>query len=258
MGGDGTFQALANAAVSAACTDLVLGVLPCGGGNDFAAALAIPRDAVAAAQAIFSMKPRAVDLLRARTADGRERVYVGGGGVGLDAEAAQLARTVYRRWPGRLRYVAAALRALRDFEPLTVRAQFPANKSPGSELPAELPTIEKQVLLASVLNTPTFGAGIRLAPDSRLDDGLLTVGFVDAMSALGVLRLLPLLMLSGELPESRVTRVQAGRVRLSADRPCLFHGDGEIFGPAPVEIEVLPRAIRVLAPPSRTDASKRD
>jgi diacylglycerol kinase family enzyme len=28
----------------------------------------------------------------------------------------------------------------------------------------------------------------------------------------------------------------------------LFHGDGEILGPTPVEIEVVPRAVRVLAP----------
>jgi len=35
---------------------------------------------------------------------------------------------------------------------------------------------------------------------------------------------------------------------LRADRPCFFQGDGEILGPAPVEIEVLPGALKVLAP----------
>lgn len=239
MGGDGTFQALSNAAVNAANPDVVLGILPSGGGNDFAAALSVPSDPVAAAKAIFSATPRSVDVLRARTADGGERVYVGGGGVGLDAEAAQLARSTYRRWPGRLRYIAAGLHALRDFQPLNVRAEFPDS---------ELPAVEGQVLLAGVLNTPTFGAGVRLAPDARLDDGLLTVGFVDSMNTLGVLRLLPKLLATGDLPESRVKRVSGRSVRLSTDRRCLFHGDGEIFGPAPVMIETLPRALRVLAP----------
>jgi diacylglycerol kinase (ATP) len=241
MGGDGTFQALANASVNAAREDLMLGVLPTGGGNDFAAALGMPSDPLSAARAILSAQPRAVDLLRARTADGHARVYVGGGGVGLDAEAAQLARDAYRRWPGRLRYIAAALRALREFRDLTVRAEFPGGTSPATE---------RQVLLAGVLNTPTFGAGVRLAPGARLDDGWLTVGFVDNLSTLGVLRLLPKLLASGELPESCVTRINAPRVRLSTDRPCMFHGDGEIFGPAPVDIEVLPRALRILAPAS--------
>jgi diacylglycerol kinase family enzyme len=48
-----------------------------------------------------------------------------------------------------------------------------------------------------------------------------------------------------------VTRVSGARVRLTTDRGCMFHGDGEILGPAPVEIEVLPKAVRMLAPAAR-------
>src|SRR2546430_5637559 len=50
-----------------------LGVLPIGGGNDFAAALALPDDPVKAAEAILRGKPRFVDLVRVRTAEGRAR-----------------------------------------------------------------------------------------------------------------------------------------------------------------------------------------
>jgi len=63
-----------------------------------------------------------------------------------------------------------------------------------------------------------------------------------------VLRLLPRLMGSGELRTSRVKRWQAQRVRLTTSKPCPFHGDGEILGSTPVEIEVLPGAIQVLSP----------
>lgn len=238
MGGDGTLQGLVNAACG---SDALLGILPTGGGNDFAVALGLPRNPLEAAEAIMAGRPRCVDLLRARTADGRERLYVGGGGVGLDAEAARHA-VAYRRVPGRLRYVAAALRALHEFMPLQVRAEFPGGESPA---------IEANVLLAAVLNTPTYGAGICLAPEAQVDDGALTTVLVKDLSALQVLALVPRLMSRGDLPESQVRRVKAKRVRLMADRPCLFHGDGEILGPAPVEIEVIPRAIRVLAPNPR-------
>src|SRR5437879_6086874 len=88
MGGDGTFQALANAAFGA---DVVLGVLPVGGGNDFAAALGLPDDPVKATETILRGRPRFVDLARVQTAEGRTRLYAGGGGVGLDAEAARYA-----------------------------------------------------------------------------------------------------------------------------------------------------------------------
>ena len=235
MGGDGTLQALVNAAYG---SDTVLGILPCGGGNDFAAALGLPKNLDEAVHAILNGQPRAVDVLRARTADGRERLFVGGGGIGLDAEAARYA-ACYRRVPGRLRYVVAALRALLEFKPLILRAEFP-----GSESFA----IERKVLVAAVLNTPTYGAGIRLAPTAQIDDGFLNAILVRDLSVLEVLGAVPRLVTRGNLPESYLQRVSAKRVRLTPGRPCLFHGDGEILGPAPVEIEVLPRAIRVLAP----------
>lgn len=236
FGGDGTFQSLANAAYG---SDVVVGVLPAGGGNDFAAALQIPVDPMRAATALLHGQPRCVDLLRARTADGRERLYAGGGGLGIDAEAARHANGAFRHLPGRTRYVASALRAFMGFRPIAVRAEFS---------PSSLPSIEGKFLLAAALNTPSYGAGIRLAPDAEVDDGWLDAVFVQDLKFLDVLRVLPRLTRTGELHPRYVKRMRAQKVRITADRPCLFHGDGEILGPTPVEIEIVPRAIQVLAP----------
>jgi diacylglycerol kinase (ATP) len=236
MGGDGTLQGLVNATAGA---DVVLGVLPAGGGNDFAAALGMPEDPLVAVQTILHGETRWVDLIRARTADGRERLYVGGGGLGLDAEAARHAGGEYRKLRGRLRYVAAALRALRGFTAVGLRAEFPDS---------EHPAIETKVLLAGVSNTPTYGAGLRLVPDANIEDGWLDVALVEDLSFLQVLRLVPRLLLSGDLQTPGMQRMRAKRVRLITERPCAFHGDGEILGPAPVEIEVVPRAVQMLWP----------
>jgi diacylglycerol kinase (ATP) len=239
MGGDGTFQALVNAAFGA---DVLLGVLPSGGGNDFASALGLPDDPLEAAEAILRGKPRFVDLVKVRTSEGRTRFYVGGGGIGLDAAAAVFASGAHRRFPGRLRYIASALRALVGFVPLEVHIEFP-----GSNLIPQ----DTKALVAAVLSTPTYGAGLRLAPGAAVDDGLLHVVLIEDIGTLGVLRLLPRLMGSGQLRTSRVQRWQTRRVRLTTSKPCLFHGDGEIIGTTPVEIEVVPSAIKVLAPASR-------
>src|SRR6266436_2577606 len=236
LGGDGTFQALANAAWGA---DVILGVLPVGGGNDFATALGLPADALTATEAILCGHPRFVDLVRVRTAEGRTRLYAGGGGIGLDAEAARFASGAYRRFPGRTRYIASALRALAGFTPLEVHVEFS-----GSDIVPH----KGNALLAAVLNTPTYGAGLRLAPGAALDDGVLNVVLIEDIGTLGVLRLLPRLMGCGELRTSRVKRWKARSVRLTTRKPCEFHGDGEILGSTPVEIEVVPGAIQVLAP----------
>jgi len=236
LGGDGTFQGLANAAYGA---DVILGVLPAGGGNDFAAGLKLPENPVAATEAALRGQPKHVDLVRARTADGGVRLYLGGGGLGIDAEAAQLASGAFRRLPGRARYVASALWAFSGHRAIDVRAEFPQS---------ELPPIETKALLAAVLNTPTYGSGIRLAPDACLDDGWLDAVIVKDLSVFQVLKLLPRLLKSGELRTPHAQRFRVRAVKFTTDRSCIFHGDGEILGPTPVEIEVVPKAIRVLVP----------
>ncbi|HKV23132.1 MAG TPA: diacylglycerol kinase family protein [Candidatus Acidoferrum sp.] len=236
FGGDGTFQALANAAYGA---DVVLGVLPAGGGNDFASSLSLPASAEHAARALLSATPKAVDLARVKTADGRMRLFAAGGGIGIDAEAARIATGSLRRLPRRTRYVASVLRAFCGFQAIGVRAEFP-----GSELPA----IEKSWLLAAVLNAATYGGGIRLAPEAKIDDGWLDAVFVPDLSARQVAALLPALLRSGKVKIAGIERYRAKAVKISTDRPCQFHGDGELLGPAPVEVEVVPQAIRILVP----------
>ena len=237
MGGDGTFQALANATFE---SDAIIGVLPAGGGNDFAAALGLPGDFIRAAEELLKGRPRVVDLLRVRTADGRTRLFAGGGGVGLDAEAALRANGPYRRLSGRFRYIASALHALSEHQPLQIRLEFPCT---------DIQPVEVISLLAGVLNTPTYGGGVRLAPAARIDDGLLDVVLIGDMNILGVLKLLPRLVGSGELRTSQVKRWQVKQLTIGTDRAALFHGDGEILGSTPVQIEVVPRAMRVLVPP---------
>lgn len=238
MGGDGTFQGLVNAAFGA---DVILGILPVGGGNDFAGAIGLPRDPVLAVEAVLRGKVRSVDLIRVRTADGKARLYCGGGGVGLDAEAAKHATGAFRHLPGRFRYIASALRALAAYTPVDVRIEFPET---------DLSPVEAKALLACALNTPTYGAGLKLAPEACIDDGSLSVVLIEDLGILGILALLPRLMWSGELRTSHVKRWSARRVRLSTCQPSSFHGDGEILGPTPVDIEVVPGAVQLLAPPA--------
>jgi len=235
-GGDGTCQGLVNSAFG---HDVVLGLIPTGGGNDFARALGLPLDPIAALRASLEGKPRAVDLVKVRTSDGREHFYLGGGGVGLDAAAAQYASTHYRNWRGRTRYIASAIRAFASSEPLRTRVTLES---------AQGESVWQSALLASVLNTPTFGAGIRLIPTAKIDDGLLNLALLEELSAGWLLRLLPQLALRGSLNLPTLRTFRVSKLRIETDPPSLFEGDGELLGMTPVEIEVVPRAMNFLAP----------
>jgi diacylglycerol kinase (ATP) len=237
LGGDGTFQQLANAI--GVGQNVVLGVLPAGGGNDLAQALGLPLDPVLAAKLLLDGEVRLLDAARVRTSDGNERLYLGGGGVGLDAAAAQFAGGVYRNLRGRPRYLLSMIRALIGFHALKTHASIESEENKEWRSDA---------LVVGVLNTPSYGAGLRLAPEAKLDDGMLDLVLVENLSVLEVLRVLPRVITHGELRTNRVRRQTFRRVRIETKPPATFHGDGEILGWTPVEIEVVPGAIRMLCP----------
>lgn len=233
LGGDGTAQLVVQESLG---RDVVIGILPAGGGNDFAAALGMPKETKRAAKAMLQGRIRQVDLASARTADGMERIYLGGGGIGLDAESALAASTHFRKRTGKARYVSAALHAFRKVKPMRVKITC------DEETPEE-----KELILASVLNTPTFGSGVRLAPEARIDDGFLEAVFLPKISAVQLARALPGLAVLGEVRLPNIERRRVKKLRLETETPQTFHGDGEIFGKTPVEIRVLEQAIRVIA-----------
>lgn len=235
LGGDGTFQVLLNAV--AGNPRVSIGVLPAGGGNDLASALGLPRDAVGAAEALLlNGEVSCLDAARVRTADGVERLYMGGGGVGLDAEAARFASGVYRKIRGRSRYLLSAIRALWGFQPVNACVSLEGS---GEKLQ------QSKALVVGVLNTPSYGGGLRLAPDASLEDGKLDLVILEDLRLLEILNLLPRLAVSGEIRTQRIQRHHITRARIETERPCIFHGDGEIIGMTPVDIAVISRAMRV-------------
>jgi diacylglycerol kinase (ATP) len=237
LGGDGTFQQIVNAI--GVGRNVVLGVLPAGGGNDLAQALGLPLDPVLAAKLLLDGEIRFLDAARVRTSDGNQRLYLGGGGVGLDALAAQFAGGVYSNLRGRPRYLLSMVRALIGFHALQIRASIESEEN--NEWQAD-------AFVVGVLNTPSYGAGLRLAPQAKLDDGMLDLVLVEDLPLVQILRVLPRLITHGELRTNRVRRQTFRRVRIETETPAKFHGDGEILGWTPVEVEVVPRAIRMLCP----------
>jgi diacylglycerol kinase (ATP) len=153
--------------------------------------------------------------------------------LGLDAEAAHLANGRFRHLPGLSRYLAGALFALRTFRPVQIEAQIDDRSWAG------------RVVLAAVANAPCYGSGIRVAPQARMDDGWLNVTLVGAMAWPQVLEAIPVVLRKQDWTWESVWQFRARKVTLRASRPVAFQGDGEVLGEAPVELEVLPGAIRV-------------
>jgi diacylglycerol kinase (ATP) len=241
LGGDGTFQLLVNAV---GChSPIILGVIPAGGGNDLAASLGLPAGPLPAAALLLQGEVCELDVARVRTADGMERLYTGGGGAGLDSEAVRYTNGAYRHLPGRFRYLAAVIRALFSFRAIQTQVTYREN---GSR------SLKPRALLVGVLNTPRYGGGLFLAPEAKTNDGKLDLILLEDLSVPRILVLLPSLALTGQLKTQRLRRFRTTHVRIETDPPCWFQGDGELLGMTPVEVSIIPRAIRVLRPAKKS------
>ena len=231
VGGDG----LVNLAVQVvAGTDVPLGVVPAGSGNDFARALGVSLDdPVAAADLVTGGQTRPVDLGRANG-----RWFAGVLGSGFDSMVNERANRM--SWPrGRSRYNLAILAELRVFKPIPYVVDVDGEKW------------ETEAMLVAVGNGPSYGGGMRVCPNARLDDGLLDVMVLGPISKPEFLRVFPTVY-KGTHVEHRAVSVYQGReVRLTSPDVTAY-ADGERVCVLPVHIEVVPEAVQVFADRSPT------
>ena len=150
--------------------------------------------------------------------DGRTEYFVGAGGMGLDAEAANLANTRFKSWPGVTRYLAGA--------PWTFFHE------PAFESVAEMDGTRwaGRALFAAVANATSYGSGVRIAPDAKMDDGWLDVVLVGDVAWTRLVEAIPIVLTTGDLRFDEVKRFRCRRVVLRADRAVMVHGDGSCWG----------------------------
>jgi diacylglycerol kinase (ATP) len=226
VGGDG----LVNLAVQVvAGTAIPLGIIPAGTGNDVARALGIPRDdPAAAADLVLSGTTRAVDLGRA---DGRW--FAGVLGSGFDSMVNERANRM--SWPtGRSRYNLAILAELRVFRPVPFVLELDGEPW------------ETEAMLVAVGNGSSYGGGMRVCPDARLDDGLLDVTVLGPISKPEFLRVFPSVYKGTHVHHRAVTVRRARTVVLSSPGVTAY-ADGERVAALPVRCDAVAAALQVFA-----------
>ncbi|PPG30274.1 hypothetical protein C5E10_12550 [Pseudoclavibacter sp. RFBG4] len=218
QGGDGM---VSMGAGLVAGTEIPLGVVPSGTGNDFARAAGIERGrpAVGIEQMLTALRTgtastRSVDAMQL-VLDGTEHVAVNSVNIGFDAVVNRRANEL-RRLPGTARYVAALLESVRHFEPL----EFDVRIDGG---PAESVTAE----MLTVLNGSSIGGGIAVAPHAVIDDGHLDLFVVAGLPRIGLLTLFPLAMagLHTRLPAVNFEHLTS--IRVQVPKGVLVYADGE-------------------------------
>lgn len=234
-GGDGTVSAAANAIAG---SDALLAIIPLGTSNDVARSLGIPPDPVEAACVLAEGRVCAIDAVRVRAADGKERVFLNAATAGLNvAFARQASESSLRDRLGGLTYPVAAARALRGSRPFHCTVECDGNRQ----------TISAVHL--SVSNAPVFGGvlGMRV-PGASLTDGLLDVILVERLSAARLTLAVADAFVGQHRPVHGVHAMRTRCIRVTAESAEELAVDGEVIGELPAEFEVLPKALRIVVP----------
>lgn len=230
-GGDGMVHLGTNVCAG---TDVPLGVIAAGTGNDIARELGLPvRDAAKAVERILTGGTRRVDVARHTTPTGETRWFLGVLAAGFDAVVNE--RANQWRWPkGPMRYNLAILRELPVFRAIPYVLVLDGTR------------IETEAMLVAVGNGPAYGGGMRVTPDAAFDDGLLDVLVLKRISTPEFLRVFPTVFKGTHTGHPAVDVHRAREVRLEA-RGIVSYADGERFAPLPLTMEAVPGALTVLA-----------
>jgi YegS/Rv2252/BmrU family lipid kinase len=251
-GGDGTISEVANGILESGA-DAELGILPSGTGGDLRRTLDIPARGADAAAALAHGRSVRVDAgrveFRDRAGAPGARYFLNVASCGMGGEVIRrveenssgwLASASRRVAGGRAAYALASLQAAVSFDRPTLRLRLD-----------EGPEFRLAVTNLCVANARYFGGGMKIAPEAKLDDGLLDVVAVGDLDTLKILTNVYRLYLGTHLGMREVRHARARRIEVSADKlgeHVLIEIDGELAGALPATFEIIPRALRVRAP----------
>ena len=246
-GGDGTvFDVLQGLAK----TPAMMGVLPLGTGNVLAQDLGLSARPEQAAAQLLGFAPRVISLGHIQTA-GCSRFFTVAAGVGVHAEVIYRANALAKQRGGYLAYYTHGARLLL--------------RHPFVRFPVEITTVEGTVIETTALElvamrVRSFGGPLRYwRPGSSLLSPELRLVLLRNASRAHLVRY-SLQALTGlapypnlETPGADLSFIGARSVKCHLPSKQVagelrVQADGELLGPAPAEISIVPEALTLLVP----------
>lgn len=216
VGGDGLIHMTLQISVR---YELPLATIPAGTGNDFVRALGWnPARALEPLWAAINTEPSQIDL---GNIDGE---YFGAiASTGFDSLVNERANQM--AWPkGPAKYNVAMALELPKFKPREYR------------LIVDGQVYEREAMLIAVGNGTSYGGGMLVCPNARLDDGLLDLMILNPVSKREFIQIFPSVYEGKHIEHPQVEMLRGREITIEANAIC--YADGERIGPMPAHISV--------------------
>ncbi len=213
VGGDGTVNEIIQGIVN---SDIKLGIIPAGSGNDLARSIGIPKDIHSALSLILESNVRKVDVGRANG-----KYFINVAGIGFDVEVLKQLESIRKYFSGTLAYVLSVLKTLISYKFMNVILILDDQQ------------IEREILVLAIGNGKYYGGGMMITPSALVDDGYFDICIINKLSKLRILKLFPTIFKGTHVNEPEVECFRAKRVKIVSE-DISVNCDGEIIGQTPI------------------------
>lgn len=233
-GGDGTLFEVVNALMRIRPQQrLPLGILPVGTGNAFSRELHLkPADWKKAIDIIKGNKVQPVDVGKVQTSN-QHYYFINIVGIGLVVKIGQTTQKIKKLGP--ISYSLAALWETMRIKPNKVKITIDGQ------------VIEDDLVFVEVANSRFTGTSFKIAPEAKIDDGLLDVILLKPIARWRILNLFPTIYSGSHIRHAEIETHKAKNITLTTETPMALMPDGEFIGHTPASISCEPAALSLLS-----------
>ncbi|MEX0986131.1 MAG: diacylglycerol kinase family protein [Bacteroidales bacterium] len=242
VGGDGTMNEVINGVFAQKrlpTTEVMLGLISVGTGNDWGKMFNIPADYEAAIETIKNQKTFVQDagvVTYTRSNKTWQRYFINIAGMGFGARVVARSNIMKDRGksgPGL--YFATLFTSLIRYRSIRAQIEIDGN------------AFRRKVFSMNVGIGRYNGGGMIQIPDAIADDGLYSITLIKKMGKLRVIANIKKLY-NGKITQHRRVESYTGKV-INVDSPSLLQleTDGETLGHSPIAFQIIPRSVKVIA-----------
>jgi diacylglycerol kinase (ATP) len=225
VGGDGTVNEVAK---NIANTNIILGIIPRGSGNGLARSLDIPQNSI---QAIKRIETGSVKTIDHGFINGK--FFSCAAGIGFDAHICQLFAESKTR--GLMSYVKISL------------MQFFSYRAKEYVIEINNETIKVKAFLIAFANAGQYGNNFYVAPEAKMDDGLLHVVILKPFNVFSALNLFVKVLVKKTHQSKNIVTLTAQHIKIKNLGTEFIHFDGE---PGvienEIEVNINPQSLKVI------------
>ena len=221
VGGDGLIHLTLQVSVP---FSIPVVTVPAGTGNDFVRSLGWDLDRpLAPLWSAITNQPENLDL-----GDIDGEFFAAIASTGFDSLVNERANQM--AWPkGPAKYNVAMALELPKFKPINYRIYIDATH------------YEREAMLIAIGNGRSYGGGMLVCPDAKLDDGLFDLMILNPVSKREFVKIFPSVYEGEHTSHPQVEIHKAEKITIEADAVC--YADGERIGPMPAAFNVAKGAL---------------